>query len=177
MSGTNPYLGWIPDDLSPPSSSSSATRSSGIKPAYALEHSSKPQTLANALNDSPAGLAAWISEKFHRWTDCHGDLDSVYDRDDLLTNLTIYWATRTIGSSMRLYYETAHSTTAGYGRVEIPTGMAMSSADMFPTPREWVERQYNVTHWTDLPRGGHFLEWEVPQLVADDLHSFFNSHR
>jgi len=78
---------------------------------------------------------------------------------------------------MRLYYETAHSTTAGYGRVEIPTGMAMSSADMFPTPREWVERQYNVIHWTDLPRGGHFLEWEVPQLIADDLHSFFNSHR
>ena len=130
--------------------------------AYALEHSSKPQTLAHALNDSPAGLAAWILEKFHRWSDCHGDLDSVYDRDDLLTNLTIYWATGTIGSSMRLYYETAHSTTAGYGRVEVPTGMAMSSADMFPTPREWVERQYNVIHWTDLARGGHFLEWEVP---------------
>ena len=122
----------------------------------------QPQTLTNALNDSPAGLAAWILEKFHRWSDCRGDLDSVFDRDDLLSNLTIYWATRTIGSSMRLYYETAHSTTAGYGRVEIPTGMAMSSADMFPTPREWVERQYNVIHWTDLPRGGHFLEWEVP---------------
>jgi hypothetical protein len=105
--------------------------------AYALEHSSKPQTLAHALSESPAGLAAWILEKFHRWSDCHGDLDSVYDRDDLLTNLIIYyWATGTIGSSMRLYYETAHSTTAGYGRVEVPTGMAMSSADMFPTPRE-----------------------------------------
>jgi pimeloyl-ACP methyl ester carboxylesterase len=113
----------------------------------------------------------------HRWSDCHGDLDSVFDRDDLLTNLTIYWATRTIGSSMRLYYETAHSTSAGYGRVEIPTGMVMSSADMFPTPREWVERQYNVIHWTDLPRGGHFLEWEVPDLIADDLRTFFNSHR
>ena len=145
--------------------------------AYALEHSSKPQTLAHALNDSPAGLAAWILEKFHRWSDCHGDLDSVYDRDDLLTNLTIYWATGTIGSSMRLYYETVHSSTAGYGRVEVPTGMAMSSADMFPTPREWVERQYNVIHWTDLAQGGHFLEWEVPHLIADDLGTFFNSHR
>jgi pimeloyl-ACP methyl ester carboxylesterase len=179
LSGTNPYLGWIPGDLSPAEQQfvTSAQQWNQTEMAYALEHSSKPQTLANALNDSPAGLAAWILEKFHRWSDCHGDLDSVFDRDDLLTNLTIYWATRTIGSSVRLYYETAHSTTAGYGRVEVPTGMAMSSADMFPTPREWVERQYNVIHWTDLPRGGHFLEWEVPHLIADDLHSFFNSHR
>jgi pimeloyl-ACP methyl ester carboxylesterase len=179
LSGTNPYLGWIPDDLSPAEQQfvSNAQQWNQTEMTYALEHSSKPQTLANALNDSPAGFAAWILEKFHRWTDCRGDLDSVFDRDDLLSNLTIYWATRTIGSWMRLYYKTAHSTTAGYGRVEIPTGMAMSSADMFPAPREWVERQYNVIHWTDLPRGGHFLEWEVPQLIADDLHSFFNSHR
>jgi pimeloyl-ACP methyl ester carboxylesterase len=179
LSGTNPYLGWIPDDLSPAEQQflTNAQQWNQTEMAYALEHSSKPQTLAHALNDSPAGLAAWILEKFHRWSDCHGDLDSVYDRDDLLTNLTIYWATGTIGSSMRLYYETAHSTTAGYGRVEVPTGMAMSSADMFPTPREWVERQYNVIHWTDLARGGHFLEWEVPHLIADDLRTFFNSHR
>lgn len=109
MSGTNPSLGWIPDDLSPAEQQfvSNAQQWNQTEMAYAREHSSKPQTLANALNDSPAGLAAWILEKFHRWTDCHGDLDSVYDRDDLLTNLTIYWATRTIGSSMRLYYETA----------------------------------------------------------------------
>src|SRR4029450_10381596 len=99
--------------------------------AYAIEHSSKPQTLAHALNDSPTGLAAWILEKFHRWSDCPGDLDSVYGRGDRLTNLTIYWATGTIGSSMRIYYETAHSTSAGYGRVQIPTGMAMSGAAMF----------------------------------------------
>jgi pimeloyl-ACP methyl ester carboxylesterase len=139
LSGTNPYLGWIPDDLSPAEQQflTNAQQWNQTEMAYALEHSSKPQTLAHALSESPAGLAAWILEKFHRWSDCHGDLDSVYDRDDLLTNLIIYyWATGTIGSSMRLYYETAHSTTAGYGRVEVPTGMAMSSADMFPTPRE-----------------------------------------
>jgi pimeloyl-ACP methyl ester carboxylesterase len=179
LSGTNPYLGWIPDDLSPAEQQfvTNAQQWNRTEMAYALEHSTKPQTLANALNDSPAGLAAWILEKFHRWSDCHGDLDSVYDRDDLLTNLTIYWATGTIGSSMRLYYETAHSTTAGYSRVEVPTGVAMSSADMFPTPREWVERQYNVIHWTDLARGGHSLEWEVPHLIADDLRTFFNFHR
>src|SRR4029450_2085559 len=88
--------------------------------AYALEHSSKPQTLAHALNDSPAGLAAWILEKFHRWSDCHGDLDSVYDRDDLLTNLTIYWATGTIGSSLRLYYKTAHTPTTRHAPLPGP---------------------------------------------------------
>jgi hypothetical protein len=129
---------------------------------YALEHSSKPQTLTNALNDSPAGLAAWILEKFHRWSDCHGDLDSVFDRDDLLSSSPSTGPPAQSAPGCAFYYETAHSTTAGYGRVEIPTGMAMSSADMFPAPREWVERQYNVIHWTDLPRGGHFLEWEVP---------------
>ena len=101
-----------------------------------------------------------------------------FDRDDLLSNLTIYWATRTIGSSMRLYYETAHSTTAGYGRVEIPTGMAMSSADMFPTHANGSNGSTtSFTGPTDLPRGGHFLEWEVPNLIADDLRTFFNSHR
>jgi len=78
---------------------------------------------------------------------------------------------------MRLYYETAHSDTAAYGRVEVPTGMAMSGADMFPTPMEWVERQYNVVHWTDLPHGGHFLEWEVPDPVAQGVIAFFADYR
>ena len=73
---------------------------------------------------------------------------------------------------MRLYYETARSTTASWGRVEVPTAMAMSAADMFPTPREWAERQYRIVRWTDLPRGGHFLEWEEPELIADDLAAF-----
>jgi pimeloyl-ACP methyl ester carboxylesterase len=143
--------------------------------AYAKEHSSKPQTLAYALTDSPVGLAAWVLEKFRTWTD--GDLDTVYDRRDLLTNLTVYWVTRTIGSSMRLYSETARSTTAAWGRVEVPCGFAMSGADMFPTPREWVERSYRVESWTDLPRGGHFLEWEVPDLVAADLQRFLAAYR
>jgi pimeloyl-ACP methyl ester carboxylesterase len=175
LSGTNPYLGDVPDDLSPAEQEfvSAARQWSRSEMAYAMEHASKPQTLAHALNDSPAGLASWILEKFRTWSDCGGDLDGVYRREDLLTNLTIYWATQTIGSSMRLYWETARSSTAAWGRVEVPTGMAMSGADLFPTPREWVERQYNVVHWTDLPRGGHFLEWEVPGLVAADLRALF----
>ncbi len=148
-----------------------------VNVAYAMEHSSKPQTLAHALNDSPTGLASWILEKFRTWSDCGGDLDSVYDRADLLTNLTIYWATQTIGSSMRLSCETARSTSAAWGRVEVPTVMAMSGADMFPTPREWAERSYRVMSWTELPRGGHFLEWEVPDLVAADMRRFFRQFR
>lgn len=179
LSGTNPYLGYVPDDLSAAEQDfvAAAERWNQTEMAYAQEHSSKPQTLAYGLTDSPTGLAAWVLEKFRTWSDCDGDLDSVYDRQDLLTNLTVYWATRTIGSSMRLYYETAHSTSAGWGRVEVPTGMAMSGADMFPTPREWVERSYNVVHWTDLARGGHFLEWEAPDLVAADLHEFLGGRR
>ena len=151
-----------------------ATR--GEQPSGAAE-GRKASTLAYGLTDSPAGLAAWIIEKFRRWSDCGGDLDTVYDRDDLLTNLTIYWVTQTIGSSMRLYYETAHSSTAGWGRVTVPTGMAMSGNDMFPTPREWAERSYEIVHWTELPRGGHFLEWEVPDLVAEDVKAFFADYR
>lgn len=172
LSGTNPYLGWIPDDLSDAEREfvDRAEEWSRTEMAYAMEHSTKPQTLAHALNDSPAGLASWVLEKFQRWSD--GGLDRVYRRQDLLTNLTIYWATETIGSSMRLYYEAARSTTASWGCVEVPTAMAMSGADMFPTPREWAERQYRIVRWTDLPRGGHFLEWEEPQLIADDLAAF-----
>jgi len=179
LSGTNPYLGYVPEDLSPAEEDfvAAARHWNQTEMAYAMEHSTKPQTLAYGLTDSPAGLAAWILEKFRTWSDCGGDLDSVYDRADLLTNLTIYWATGTIGSSMRLYYETAHSSTAAWGRVEVPTGMAMSRADMFPTPREWVERSYNIVSWTDLPRGGHFLEWETPELIAEDLRTFLRAHR
>ena len=179
LSGTNPYLGRVPDDLSEAEREfvARAEEWNRTEMAYAMETSSKPQTLAHALNDSPAGLASWVLEKFRTWSDCGGDLDSVYDRADLLTNLTVYWATETIGSSMRLYHETARSTSAARGRVEVPTGMAMSAADMFPTPREWVERSYAVTSWTALPRGGHFLEWEVPDLVVEDMRRFFRPLR
>jgi pimeloyl-ACP methyl ester carboxylesterase len=141
--------------------------------AYAMLQSSKPQTVAPALNDSPAGLAAWIVEKFWRWTDHRGDLERTISRDDLLTNLTIYWATETIGPSMRTYYETAHAKGA-WGRSKVPTAYLMSPHDMFATPRSWVERTSNVTRWTEIDRGGHFLEWEQPELVANDLRAFLH---
>lgn len=171
LSGTNPYLGPIPDDLSDAEREfvAHAQAWSQTEMAYAMEHATKPQTLAHALNDSPAGLASWILEKFRRWSDCGGDLDAVFDRSDLITNIVVYWATQTIGSSMRLYAEAARSTSAAWGRVEVPTALAMSGADMFPTPREWAERSYNVVRWTELERGGHFLEWETPDAIVADL--------
>lgn len=140
--------------------------------AYAMLHASKPQTLAYALNDSPAGLAAWIIEKFRRWSDCNGNLETRFTKDELLTNVMIYWTTQTANSSMRLYYETIRNP-GGWGQPRVPVAMLMSSRDMFPTPREWAERQGKPDRYTEINRGGHFLEWEEAELVAKDIREFF----
>lgn len=178
LSGTNPYVGPVPDDLTPAEQRfiADAQRWGREEMAYAMEQATKPQTLACGLNDSPAGLAAWIVEKFRRWSDCDGDVERRFSKDDLLTNLTIYWATETIGSSVRLYYESVRNP-GRWARVEVPTAILMSTKDMFPTPREWAERTYHVTRWTEASRGGHFLEWEEPELVSEDVKSFFRPLR
>jgi pimeloyl-ACP methyl ester carboxylesterase len=138
---------------------------------YANEQSTKPQTLGAALNDSPAGLLAWIVEKFRTWSDCNGDVESVFTRDQLLTNVTVYWLTQTITSSARLYWEHMHSgDRATY--VDVPTGVARYPKEILRYPRAWVQRQYNVTYWNDLPRGGHFAAMEQPDLFAADLRAF-----
>lgn len=177
-SGTNPYLGAVPDDLTAEEREfvANAQRWMQTEMAYAMEHSSKPQTLAYGLNDSPAGLAAWIVEKFWRWSDCDGDLERVFTKDELLTNLTIYWATETINSSIRLYYETARDP-GSWGRAEVLTATLAFPKDMFPTPRSWVERSGRVDRWTEAPRGGHFPEWEQPEPVAEDIRAFFRPLR
>jgi pimeloyl-ACP methyl ester carboxylesterase len=174
--GTNPYLQQpLPDDLSEEEQVfvQNAQTWTFTEMAYAFLHSSKPQTLAYALNDSPAGLASWILEKFYRWVDHDGDLYSVISRDALLTNLTIYWATGTINASMRLYYEAARAE-GGWGVPQVPVGYLMPLNDFFPTPRSWIERQGPVAHWTETAVGGHFLEWEQPAIVAGDLQAFFS---
>jgi pimeloyl-ACP methyl ester carboxylesterase len=174
LSGTNPYVMNVPDDLSPAEQTfvASAQQWMQTEMAYAMEHASKPQTLAYALNDSPARLAAWIIEKFWRWSDHDGSLDQAFSKDQLLTNLTIYWVTGTINASMRLYYETVRDPGA-WGRIDVPAGYLMTSKDMFPTPREWVERTSRIDHWTGINWGGHFMEWDVPEIVATDLREFF----
>jgi pimeloyl-ACP methyl ester carboxylesterase len=143
--------------------------------AYARLQMTRPQTLAVGLSDSPAGLASWIVEKFRAWSDSGGDVESRFSKDELLTNLTVYWASGTAPSSLRIYYEFVREPLKP-GRLETPVGMLMSTKDLFPAaPREWGERLFNVTHWVEADRGGHFLEWEEPELVARDLQTFFSS--
>jgi epoxide hydrolase len=146
---------------------------------YANEQATKPQTLGVALNDSPAGLLAWIVEKFRTWSDCDGNPENVFTRDQLITNVMVYWVTQTITSSARLYWENQH---AGKGNgapryVAVPTGVARYPKEIVRFPRAWVERRYNVTYWADMPRGGHFAAMEQPELFADDLRSFFRTVR
>jgi pimeloyl-ACP methyl ester carboxylesterase len=142
--------------------------------AYAAVHASKPQTIAAGLNDSPAGLAAWIGEKFHSWSDGGGRLDGAVSLDDLCTVLTIYWVTETIGSSQRLYREAFGDVGAMSPppRQGVPVGVAVFPRDILPAPRVWGERWLDVLSWSELPRGGHFPGFEVPDLLADDLRSF-----
>lgn len=177
-SGTNPYIAQIPDNLSAAEQAFVQQAQTWMmqEMAYAMEHTSKPQTLAYGLNDSPAGLAGWIIEKFRRWSDCAGQIENRFSKDELLTNLTIYWLTETINSSMRLYYETARDP-GQWGSSQTPTAIIMPKNDLFPTPREWVERTGPIARWTDSDKGGHFLEWEEPLLVAQDLRAFFGELR
>ncbi|MET1000760.1 MAG: epoxide hydrolase [Acidimicrobiia bacterium] len=144
---------------------------------YANEQSTKPQTLGVALNDSPAGLLAWIVEKFRGWSDCDGDPETVFTRDQLLTNVMVYWATATSASAARLYWEHRHlaSVEGAPEYVSVPTGVARYPKEIVRYPRSWVERRYNVTRWVDMPCGGHFAAMEQPDLFVDDVREFFRS--
>lgn len=147
--------------------------------AYAHIQGTRPHTASYALNDSPMGLAAWILEKFREWSDCGGDLYSTFTRDELLTNVTLYWMTQTIQSSFRLYYENRraplHFKQDDF--VRPPCAIARFPKEILSPPREWVERGYNVQRWTHMPRGGHFAAAEQPELLAEDLRTFFRSFR
>jgi pimeloyl-ACP methyl ester carboxylesterase len=143
---------------------------------YAVEQSTKPQTVGVGLNDSPAGLLAWIVEKFRTWSDCDGEPENAFTRDDLLTNVMIYWVTQTITSSARLYWERQHSAERP-DYVAVPTGVARFPKEPLRFPRPWVERSYNVTHWTEMPRGGHFAAMEQPELFVADVRAFFATVR
>lgn len=147
--------------------------------AYGHIQGTRPQTLAYGLNDSPAGLAAWVVEKFRTWGDCKGDVERCFTKDELLTNITIYWATQTINSSIRLYREAQATPVAlqGNDRINVPCGIARFPAEAPFPPREWIERGYNIVHWTEMPRGGHFAAMEQPELLAESICSFFRPLR
>ena len=141
---------------------------------YSGIQGTKPQTVGYALNDSPAGLAAWIVEKFHGWSDHDGDVESAFTKDELLTNITLYWVTGTATSSARIYYESRNTPrTRPGGYLEVPTAAAVFPEEINFTPRKWAEANYNIVRWTRMPRGGHFAALEEPELLVDDIRAFF----
>jgi len=140
--------------------------------------STKPQTLAYGLTDSPVGLAAWIVEKFRAWSDCAGDVERRFSKDELLTTIMVYWVTETINSSVRLYYENRGiPPLAPEQRINVPAGVAIFPKDLALPPREWAERSLRVERWTEMPRGGHFAAMEEPALLVEDLRAFFRPLR
>lgn len=147
--------------------------------AYAHMQRTRPRTAAYGLNDSPAGLAAWMLEKFREWSDCDGDVYRRFTRDELLANVTLYWMTETIHSSFRLYYEGGKAPLRfGPGDfVSAPCAIARFPKETPFPPREWVERGYNVQRWTGMARGGHFAAAEEPEALAEDIRAFFRTRR
>lgn len=149
--------------------------------AYSQLHSTRPQSLAYGLNDSPAGLAAWIVEKFYAWSDIKGDLESVYTKDTLLGNIMLYWVTGTINSANWFYRAVQLSEDRFFPqgtRVDVPTGFAFFPVDLQPQPpRSWWERVYNLQRWTQMKKGGHFAAFEQPQALVEDIRAFFGELR
>ena len=152
-------------------------RATGV--GYQEIQGTKPQTLGYALEDSPAGLCAWIVEKFGAWSDGGPDPTVAFTRDQLLTNVMVYWATATATSSVRLYHEMrlVGRDALPQGFVDVPTGVANFPAEVTRTPRAWAERRYRIVHWTEQPRGGHFAAMEQPDLFVDDLRAFLRPLR
>lgn len=141
-------------------------------PGYIGIQSTKPQTLAYGLTDSPTGQLAWIAEKFHAWSDPRTPID----RDHLLTNVSLYWFTRTAGSSARIYYESARGRGTP-NPCPVPMGVAVFPHDILQSVRSFAERVYDIRHWSEFDRGGHFAALEVPDLLAPDIRVFFRPLR
>lgn len=146
--------------------------------AYGALHRTKPQTAAVGLTDSPAGLAAWIVEKLRAWSDCGGDVERRFTKDEILTTVTIYWFTGTIGSSMRMYHANGAIPREQHARrVEVPSGFSLFPGDLVHPPRAWLERTTNLVALTEHTRGGHFAPFEEPEAYAADLRAFFRPYR
>ena len=147
---------------------------------YQWIQGTKPQTLAFALSDSPAGLAAWIIEKFRTWSDCGGNVESAITRDRLLGNISFYWFTGAIGSSFWPYYGVRHRPwPIPDGRtIDVPTGYAQFPAEILQPPRSLAERTYtDIRRWSVMPRGGHFAALEQPEALANEVREFFRPLR
>jgi pimeloyl-ACP methyl ester carboxylesterase len=175
-----PVPGAIPDDLTAEERTwiDDATAWGATEGAYAQMHRTKPQTAAVGLTDSPAGLAAWIVEKLRSWSDCDGDLERVYRRDELLVLLSQYWFTGTIASSMRMYLANgAIPAEQRMRRVQVPSGYSLFAGDIAHPPRAWLERTSDLRFLREHDRGGHFAPFEDPETYARDLRDFFRPFR
>ena len=137
--------------------------------AYIKINSTKPQSLAYALSDSPAGMAAWIVEKYHSWSDW-----PLITMDDLCDCLTLYWITNTAGTSLRAYHGNTF-TLPPMGKVIVPTAFAAFPYDVLPVPKEWIERNYPLIMYTEMPRGGHFTALEQPKQYAENISQFMTA--
>lgn len=178
--GGLPVFGGDPAELTPEEREwmRQAAAWGATEGAYGAMHRTKPQTAAFGLNDSPVGLAAWIVEKLRAWSDCGGDVERSYTRDEILTLVTLYWLTGTIGSSMRMYSANgAIPVEQLTRRVEVPSGFALFPGDIVRPPRAWLERTAHAVRITEPPRGGHFAAFEEPELYARELREFFRPYR
>ncbi len=140
---------------------------------YSNQQATRPQTLAYGLNDSPAGQAAWILEKFWAWTDCNGHPENILSRDELLDNVMLYWVTASAASSARLYWE-SFGRRRSPAKVTVPTGVAVFPKEIVTPVRSWMQDDFtDIRHWTEMPRGGHFAAFEQPQLFVEDVRNYF----
>ena len=146
---------------------------------YQWIQGTKPQTLAYGLTDSPVGLAAWIVEKFRAWSDCEGDVERRFTKDELLTNVMIYWVTGAINASFWPYYARRHEPRPirDGARITVPTAYAAFPREIVRPPRTWAERAYNIQRWTPMAAGGHFAALEEPEALAADIRAFFRELR
>ena len=180
-SSPTPYQGPGTRELSEAENAMLAQRVQWLADEGGYSHiqATKPQTLSYGLNDSPAGLAAWIVEKYRTWSDCGGDVESRFTKDELLTTITIYWVTQSINSSTRLYYESFFQAwdLAKDEKIQVPVAIASFPRENSVPLREWAERSFNIQQWTDMPSGGHFAALEEPDRLVEDIRRFFRGLR
>jgi len=172
----NPMEGVTPQELAWMGEVGSFTQK---ETGYQQIQGTKPQSLGYGLNDSPAGLCAWIVEKFRTWSDCNGNVESRFTKDELLTNVMIYWVTQSITSSTRLYCETMRKGRFGPAgeKINVPTGGAIFAKEIYKAPRKWAEAAFDLRQWSVFERGGHFAALEEPGLLVEDIRAFFRKLR
>ncbi|MDW7693386.1 epoxide hydrolase [Flammeovirgaceae bacterium SG7u.111] len=179
------HLNYISDSYEPYSEENTATNIikfrnlikewNGKEGAYSTIQSTKPLSLAYGLNDSPIGLCGWIIEKFNAWSDNNGHIENSFTKQELLANVSLYWFTQTIHSSIRMYHEISINPMK-FGKddfINIPVGFAKFPKEIPVPPREYIENGFNIVHWAEIEKGGHFAAFEQPKLLANDIIRFF----